>query len=62
MIEENIFGPQIGKVHDQLEKKKKKVNCASNKLKKNLIFMDAIRIEKESTDWKKIFAILIPDK
>ena len=24
--------------------------------------MDAIRIEKESTDWKKIFAILIPDK
>ena len=61
MIEENIFGPQIGKVHDQLEKKKK-VNCASNKLKKNLIFMDAIRIEKESTDWKKIFAILIPDK
>lgn len=43
-------------------KKKKKVNCASNKLKKNLIFMDAIRIEKESTDWKKIFAILIPDK
>lgn len=32
MIEENICGPQIGKIHDQLEKKKK-INCASNKLK-----------------------------
>ena len=27
MIEENIFGPQIGKVHDQLEKKKKGKLC-----------------------------------
>lgn len=49
MIEGNICDPQTGKTYDQLEKK---VNFASNKLK-NLIFMNDIRKEKESTDWKK---------